>query len=111
MGVFFFVCSLALGRRIRRAWVKKGGVLAFIGVHGGLLFLFFFSPLPRKSSFYNSISLTRTGAGGVWLFFLSLVVLVPLGHVYISAATSPARIYLFGDFNNLLVSRAITEST
>jgi uncharacterized membrane protein required for colicin V production len=40
----FFWCLLYLGLADQDVGVKKGGVLAFIGVHGGLLFLFLFYP-------------------------------------------------------------------
>jgi hypothetical protein len=69
--VFFLcVCSIAWAGGSRRVGVQKGGVLAFIGVHGGLVFLFRFTPGVFVLYLYIA---TRIGAGGVWLC-LSLVV-------------------------------------
>lgn len=94
----FFVCSIAWVGGLRRVEVKKGGVLAFIGVHGGLLFLFLFTP--DVFVFLYLYIATRIGAGGVWLCFCLLLCWPPLPCLYLGGSSS-ARIYLFGDSNIL----------
>lgn len=102
--VFFFcVYSIAWVGGSRCVGVKKGGVLAFIGVHGGLLFLFLFYPgTLRFISLYCYMDRCRRCLALLRLLSCWPSLVWPC--LYLGGNLVRSYIFLFGDFT-ILFSR------